>query len=66
MIEKLISRIAKSQAFSPDDSLSRMVKEVHVDELDVEDLDLVYAARMGDADYAEIVKRAQQPDQQNK
>lgn len=58
MIEKLIAKVANSQVFSPDDSLSRMVKNEYSEELDLEKLSLVYAARM-DRGYDEFLKRVQ-------
>lgn len=58
MIEKLIAKVANSQVFSPDDSLSRMIKNVCSDELDMESLNLVCAARM-DCGYDEFLKHVQ-------
>ena len=50
-IEKLIEKIADTQAFSTDDALGRMLKQYEEDELLEEGLDLVYAARGEGADY---------------
>lgn len=62
MIEKLITKIANSQAFKPDDNLSKMVQEYAKDELSEESLDLVYAARKDDTSYAAFLKLAQERD----
>ena len=66
MIEKLMNKVADSQAFSPDDGLGRMVKEFYNSELDAENLDLVYAANMDNADYAAFLKLAKERDRQSK
>ncbi len=61
MIEKLIRKIANTQAFLPEDRLGRMVKEYDKDELEEESLDLVYAARKdGAASYASFLKFVQE------
>lgn len=60
MIEKLITKIANTQVFSPDDKLSRMVREYDKDELEEESLDLVCAARKENADYTEFLKVIQE------
>ncbi len=62
LITKLIGQIAESQAFSPDDKLSQMVNEYDIDELPVESLDLVYAARKDDTSYAAFLKLAHERD----
>lgn len=62
VIEKLIKKIANSQAFMPDDKLGRMIKEYETDELAEESLDLVYAARKNDADYADFLRLAHERD----
>lgn len=62
MIEKLITKIANTQAFKPDDKLGQMVQEYAKDELSEESLDLVYAARKDDTSYAAFLKLAQERD----
>lgn len=62
MIEKLITKIANTQAFKPEDKLGRMVHEYYKDELSEENLDLVYAARKDDARYAVFLRLAQERD----
>ncbi len=59
VIEKLIMKIAETQAFLHDDKLGRMVKEYKNDELDKESLDQVYAARKDDVSYDAFLKLAQ-------
>lgn len=66
MIEKLIIKIANTQAFKPDDKLGRMVQEHGNDELFDESLDLVCAASKGDTSYASFLKFAQEKDRENK
>ena len=66
MIEKLIEKIANSQAFSPDDKLSQLVKKHDKDELAVESLDLVHAARKDSYDYDAFVKAAKERDGKRK
>lgn len=62
MIEKLITKIANTQAFKPDDKLGQMVQEYAKDELSEESLDLVYAARKDDESYASFLKLVQERD----
>lgn len=62
MIEKLMTKIANTQAFKSDDKLGQMVQEYARDELSEESLDLVYAARKDDVSYASFLKLAQERD----
>lgn len=62
MIEKLITKIANTQAFNPEDKLGRMVQEYANDELSEESLDFVYAARKDDISYAAFLRLAQERD----
>ena len=62
MIEKLITRIANTQAFKPEDKLGQMVRQHPKDELSEESLDLVYAARKDDTSYAVFLRLAQERD----
>ena len=66
MIEKLIMKIAKSQAFKPDDKLGRLVQEYDKDELFEESLDWVNAAHKDDTSYASFQKYAQERDRKSK
>ena len=66
VIERLIKKIAKSQAFLPEDKLGRMVKEYDADELAMENLDLVYAARKDGSDYAAFLTSVQERDNKGK
>ena len=57
MIEKMMKKIANSQAFAPDDRLSRMVNECDANnELSEDSLDLVFAARKDEADFDAFLK----------
>lgn len=62
MIEKLITKIANTQAFRPDDKLGQMVQEYAKDELSEESLDLVYAARKDNTSYADFLRMVQKRD----
>ncbi len=66
MIEKLITKIANTQVFSPDDKLSQMVKKYDKDELEEESLDFVCAAQKENADYSEFLKVIQDRGKNNK
>ena len=56
MIEKMMKKIANSQAFAPDDRLSQMVNEYDANELSMDSLDQVFAARKDDVDYDAFLK----------
>ena len=62
MVEKLMKKVANSQAFCPEDRLSQMVKNYAQDELDEDSLYLVCAAGKEDASYAEFLKLVQEKD----
>lgn len=47
-MEKFLKKIAKSQEFGPDDRLSAMIDRYSSEELSLDDLDNVYAARKAD------------------
>ncbi len=66
MIEKLITKIANTQVFSPDDKLSQMVKKYDKDELEEESLDFVCAARKDNTTYSEFLKVIQDRGKNNK
>lgn len=59
MIEKIIQKIANTQAFGPEDQLGQMVKNYDQDELSEDTLNLVYAARKDDASYAAFLRSVQ-------
>ena len=66
MIEKLIRKIANTQAFGPEDQLGQMVKNYDRDELSEDTLNLVYAARKDDASYSEFLRLAKERDNKRK
>lgn len=66
MIEKLITKIANTQAFRPEDKLGQLVREYAKDELFEDSLDLVYAARKDDTSYASFLRLAQERDRKRK
>lgn len=47
-MEKLLKKLARSQEFNPDDRLSAMINKYSSDELSLDELDNVYAARKAD------------------
>ena len=66
MIEKMMKKIANTQEFFPDDRLGQMVKECDGEELELERLDQVFAARADERSYADFLKLARQRDLQRK
>ena len=57
-MEKFLRKVADSQAFKPEDKLTKMVEKYSKEELDEESLDLVFAA--GKMDYQEFLKQAEE------
>ncbi len=47
-MEKFLKKLARSQEFRPDDRLSAMIDKYGADELSLDELDNVYAARKAD------------------
>lgn len=47
-MEKFLKKLARSQEFRPDDRLSAMIDKYGDDELSLDELDNVYAARKAD------------------
>lgn len=66
MIEKLMKKIAKTEAFKPEDQLSGLVKNQGENELSEDSLDMVFAARKEGASYAEFLKYARERDKNRK
>ena len=62
MMDKLITRVADTQVFKPEDRLGTMVREYDKDELTEDSLDLVYAARKDNTDYPAFLRFAQERD----
>lgn len=54
-MEKLLRKAADMQAIRPDDELTDVVHEYMEDELDIEQMDMVYAAVK--LDYTEFLKK---------
>lgn len=66
-MDKTIQKIANTQAFGFDDRLGRLVKGYEEkaeseDELSMDSLDMVYAARKEDGDFAAFLKMARERD----
>lgn len=66
MIEKLIRKTANTQVFGPEDQLGRMVNTFDQDELSEDSLNLVYAARKDNLDYAGFLRFARERDNKRK
>ncbi len=60
VIEKLVKKIANSQAFVQEDRLGQMIKQYETDELSEENLFFVAAAGKGSTSYSEFLRLAQE------
>ena len=66
-MDKMITKIADTQAFDFDDRLGRLVKHYEVkaqseEELSLDSLDMVYAARKEEGDFAAFLQMARERD----
>ena len=56
-LEKFIGNIAESQAFEPDDGLTKIVRKYGTNELDEQYLDEISAAHSNEERYKELLRR---------